>query len=117
MRKLLFLLLLTASTTSFAARILPNGKLAELEVFQPPQVKLSGKVYQTAPAMQVRGVNNTLLMPGQIAQLPRGSTVWYQAEPNTGFIWRMWIVGADEAKELAQREKDIKEAADAQANN
>ncbi|QLI80946.1 hypothetical protein HZU75_05085 [Chitinibacter fontanus] len=106
MRKLLFLLLVTVSSLSFAARILPSGKLAELEAYQPPQIKLSGKVYYTAPAIQIRGLNNTLLMPGQIAQLPRDSAVWFQVEPNTGFVWRIWVVSAAEAKELAQREKD-----------
>ncbi|WP_410500159.1 hypothetical protein [Chitinibacter sp. S2-10] len=108
MRKLLFLLLLGVSSCSFAARILPSGKLAELENYQPPQFKLSGKVYQAAPGLQVRGINNTLLMPGQIAQLPRDSKVWYQTEPNTGYLWRIWVVNADEAKLLAQREQEEK---------
>jgi hypothetical protein len=106
MRKLLFLLLLTASSLSFAGRILPSGKLLELEAYQPPQIKLSGKVYQMAPAVQVRGTNNTLLMPNHIAQLPRDSTVWVQFEPNTGFVWRLWVVSKMEAEALAQRQKD-----------
>lgn len=106
MRKLLFLLLLTVSSLSFAARILPAGNLAELEGYQPPQIKLSGKVYQTAPAIQFRGLNNTLLMPGQIALVPRDSQVWFQTEPNTGLVWRVWLVGPEEAKLLAIREKE-----------
>ncbi|WP_348944004.1 hypothetical protein ABHF33_10945 [Chitinibacter sp. FCG-7] len=108
MRKLLFLLLVTVSSLSFAGRILPSGKLLELEAYQPPQLKLSGKVYIMAPGIQFRGLNNTLLMPGHIAQLPRDSKAWVQFEPSTGFVWRVWVVGDDEAKLLAQREKDEK---------
>ncbi|WP_157314242.1 hypothetical protein [Chitinibacter sp. GC72] len=109
MRKLLFSLLLSISASSFAARTFPNGNLLELEAYQPGQMKLSGKVYTTAPAMQVRGLKNTLLMPGFIAQLPRNSKVWVQAEPNTGYIWRVWVVNELEAQQLAIREKQERE--------
>ncbi|QLG89743.1 hypothetical protein HQ393_16650 [Chitinibacter bivalviorum] len=102
MRKLLFLLLLTLSTASFAARNLPKGKLAELEGFARPEVKLDGKIYTTAPGLQIRGINNTLLMPTQI---PRNAMVWYQLEPNTGFVWRIWFVTKEEAQQLEERMK------------
>ncbi|WP_028449650.1 MULTISPECIES: hypothetical protein [Chitinibacter] len=111
MRKLLFLLLLTVSMSSFAARVLPNGKLAQLQGFLPPQVKLDDKVYVTAPGLQIRSVNNTLIMPNQ---LPQSATVWYQTEPNTGFVWRIWLVSEDEAKLLKVRAEQQKAIANEQ---
>ncbi|WP_028455008.1 hypothetical protein [Chitinilyticum litopenaei] len=104
MRKWLFFLAfsLTSTLASAALRTLPpGGFVAELEAFEVTRplslLKLDGKVFEAAPGLQIRGVK------GELIPLPKMATdvnVYAVREARTGYVWRMWVLSADELAEL-----------------
>ncbi|UXY16133.1 hypothetical protein N8I74_03700 [Chitiniphilus purpureus] len=91
-------MLVASIATAHAQRLLPaQGQPGELAGFAPPQVKIDSKVYTTAPGLRIHGLQNTLLTPGTV---PQRAYVWFQLEPSTGFVWRMWLLDAAEYRQL-----------------
>mgnify|MGYP006888938401 FL=1 len=92
-------LLATALVAPFAAtaqvaRPFPADALrAELQVLTAPEVLIAGKAARLAPGARIRGENNLLLMPGELAG---ARLLVHYTQEGDGLVQDIWVLNAAE---------------------
>ena len=90
-------LLATALVAPFAAtaqvaRPFPADALrAELQVLTAPEVLIAGKAARLAPGARIRGENNLLLMPGELAG---ARLLVHYTQEGDGLVRDVWVLNA-----------------------
>ena len=71
----------------------PDALRGELQVLQPPEVRLNGRPARLAPGARIRGENNLLVMSATLAE--RRVVVHYTLD-NQGLVKDVWLLTAAE---------------------
>ena len=84
-----------AGAQQVVQRNFPATALRGTVVFgTPPQITLNGEAARLAPGARIRGLNNMLVLSGQLAG--RKATVNYTVD-SYGLLMDVWLLRADEA--------------------
>jgi hypothetical protein len=82
------------AATAQVARPFPADALrAELQVLAAPEVLIAGKAARLAPGARIRGENNLLLMPGELAG---ARLLVHYTQEGDGLVQDVWVLNAAE---------------------
>jgi hypothetical protein len=86
---------LACSLTAQAGRMFPPTALrGDLQVEQPPLVRLNGREAMLAPGARIRGETNMIQLSGTL--VGQRLVVNYTREPSSGMVKDVWVLTPDE---------------------